>query len=72
MKKYGVIISVVGIIVTAFAGFQFVTRKKVVDMGSLEMMANEHHTLGWSPYWGVGIIAIGLIVYFVGSKSKQL
>jgi hypothetical protein len=72
MKKLGLIILVIGLLVTAFAGFNYVTSEKVVEIGSVKMMANQHHTMDWSPYLGIGIIAIGFVTYLVGTKSKQL
>lgn len=61
---------VVGLIVSVFAGVQYVTREKVVDIGPIEVMADKNHILDWSPYLGIGIAGIGFITFLVGSKDK--
>lgn len=69
MKKVGAIIFVIGLLATVFAGFNIVTREKVVDIGDLEIMANKNHVMDWSPAIGVAIMIVGGIVYVFGSKK---
>jgi len=70
MKKAGLIVLVIGFIVAIFGGVHFVTREKVIDIGSIEVMANKSHMMDWSPYLGIGIMAIGLIIFLIGANSK--
>lgn len=72
MKRIGLITLVVGLIVTAFAGFHYVTRESIIEIGSMHMMANKHHTMDWSPYLGISIILIGVAIYLIGSKNKKV
>ena len=69
MKKIGLIILVVGVLITAVTGFTYVTREKVVDIGSLEITANKRHNLAWSPIVGLVVMAVGGVVYLVGEKK---
>jgi hypothetical protein len=69
MKKIGIIILIIGLIVTMVTGFSFVTRKKVIDIGELEVSANKRHSLSWSPVMGVVMMAIGAGVYLLGTKK---
>ena len=69
MKKIGLIIFVIGVLITAVTGFSYVTREKVVDIGSLEITANERHNLAWSPIVGLVVMAVGGVVYLVGEKK---
>ena len=69
MKQAGIIILVVGLLITVFAGFNFVTKKKVVDIGKLEITKDENHVLDWSPLVGIAVIIIGGGVYFYGVKK---
>jgi hypothetical protein len=69
MKQTGIIILVVGALITAFAGFNFVTKKKVVDIGKLEITKDENHLLDWSPMIGIAVMVIGGGVYFYGVKK---
>jgi hypothetical protein len=69
MKKAGLIIIAIGIILTIFTAVTFFTREKVVDIGSLKITANKPHHLKWSPLIGIAVIGVGGIVYWQSSKS---
>lgn len=69
MKKIGVIILAIGLVITMVTGLSFVTREKVIDIGELEISANKKHSLSWSPIIGVVVMAIGAGVYMVGTKK---
>ncbi len=69
MKKAGIILIVVGLLFTIVTGFKFFTKKKIVDIGSLEISASEPHKLNWSPYLGVGIMIVGGIMFLAGNKK---
>lgn len=70
MKQTGIILLVAGLLITAFAGFNFVTKKKVVDIGKLEITRDENHILDWSPLAGVAIVVIGGGIYLYGAKKQ--
>ena len=59
MKQAGIIILIIGLLITAFAGFNFVTQKKVVEIGKLEITRDENHIMDWSPLAGVAVMLIG-------------
>ena len=69
MKQTGIIIIVVGLLITVFAGFRFVTKKKVVDIGKLEISRDENHVLDWSPLAGIVVMLVGGGVYLYGAKK---
>ena len=69
MKKAGIILIAVGLLLTIITGFKFFTKKKVVDIGSFEISASEPHRLNWSPYLGVGIMVVGGIIFLKGNKK---
>jgi hypothetical protein len=69
MKKAGIILVVIGCIVTVFTGLNFVTKEKVVDIGELEVRANKNHSLSWSPLIGIIIIAAGAGCYMLSTKK---
>jgi hypothetical protein len=70
MKQAGLVLIVVGVLITAFAGFNFVTKKKVVDIGKLEITKDENHIMDWSPLVGIAVILVGGGVYFYGAKKS--
>jgi len=69
-KSIGLAIAIIGLIMTLYTGFTYVTREKIVDIGSVEISADKDHTANWSPYIGIGIMVIGGVVFFAGKKSK--
>lgn len=70
MKRTGLIILVIGLIITVFTGFNYITREKVVDLGELEITKNKNHDITWSPIIGVVVIAIGGGIYLAGTSKK--
>jgi divalent metal cation (Fe/Co/Zn/Cd) transporter len=68
MKKAGIVIMVIGVILTLFTAITFFTKKKVVDIGSLEITADKPHRLSWSPLIGVAIIGVGGVITLVSKK----
>jgi hypothetical protein len=71
MKKAGIVILTVGLIIAVFTATSFITRKKVVEIGSLEVTARRKYTLEWSPLIGAGMIVVGAVLCLVGSGKKK-
>lgn len=69
MKKAGIVVLVIGLIVTFSTGFSFFTKEKVVDIGSVEISADKKHTVSWPPILGLVIAAAGAGMIFFGRKS---
>ena len=69
VKTLGIVIMVIGLIMTLYTGFNYVTKEKVVDIGDFEITADKEHTASWSPFIGIGIIVIGGVVFFAGKKK---
>lgn len=70
MKKTGIAILVIGILITIFTGFQFITKEKVVDIGELQITRDKKHNIAWSPLIGVAMMAVGGGILLFGAKSK--
>jgi hypothetical protein len=70
MKNLGMILIVVGLLMTIITGFNFVTKKKVVDFGSVEINKEEKTPVYWSPVLG-GILLVGGIVITLANRRKS-
>jgi hypothetical protein len=70
MKKVGLVLLVLGVLITIFNGVNFVTKEKVVDIGSLEISADKNHSVNWSPYLGVALIVLGGGAYLLAGKKS--
>jgi hypothetical protein len=69
MKKTGIIILLLGLLLTIFTTFSFFTKEKVVDIGKVEITRNKPHYLKWSPLIGVAVMGIGGFVLWGGYKK---
>ncbi len=68
-KTIGIIIMVIGVVMTLYSGFNYVTREKVLDIGGIEISAEKNHSVSWDSFIGVGIIVIGGVVFLAGKKK---
>jgi uncharacterized membrane protein YidH (DUF202 family) len=69
MKATGIIILIVGLLMTIYTGFNYVTKEKVVDLGELEITKDNQHNVHWQPYLGIGMMVIGGVVLILGRKK---
>lgn len=68
MKTLGLVLIVLGLVMTTITGFNLVTRKKVVDLGSVEINKEEKTPVYWSPVLGGILLVTGIVL--VLSKRK--
>jgi hypothetical protein len=69
MKKVGLVILVIGLVITLFTGFQYVTREKVVDIGEIQISRDKTNSVSWSPFVGLAVMAIGAGMFVLGPKK---
>jgi hypothetical protein len=69
MKKAGIIILILGLILTIFTTVTFFTREKVVDIGEIQINTNKRHHLSWSPLIGVAVMAVGGALILIPFKK---
>jgi hypothetical protein len=72
MKKTGVIILAIGLVMMVLSGFSFFTKEKIVDVGKIEITHNKKHSFDWSPVLGMVVMAVGAGVYLFGSKNNSI
>ncbi len=68
MKKAGIVLIVIGIVMVFITGFNIITKKKVVDIGPIEINRVEKTPIQWSPIVG-GILIVAGIAMTVGGKK---
>jgi drug/metabolite transporter (DMT)-like permease len=68
-KTIGMILIVLGIIMTVYTGFNIQTTKKVVDIGPIEINKEENNPVKWKPIVGILIIVVGGVLVAKGNKS---
>jgi uncharacterized membrane protein YkvI len=70
MKRTGIVLIIIGLILTIITGFGFFTKKEVADIGGVEINAKQKHHVNWSPYVGVGIMVVGGIMLVLGPRDR--
>ncbi len=60
----GILLIVLGAIALAYQGFSYTTREKVIDLGPLQVSADEKHTIPLPPIVGALAIAAGAFILF--------
>jgi uncharacterized membrane protein YdcZ (DUF606 family) len=70
MKIVGIALIIIGIIMIAYTGFNFITTKKVVDFGPIEINKEQNHHVHWPPIAGA-VLLVGGIVIIVSNKKVR-
>jgi hypothetical protein len=70
MKKAGIVIVILGLILTIFTAVTFFTKERVAKIGDINIMANKRHHLNWSPLIGIAVMGIGGIIYVLAPKKQ--
>jgi hypothetical protein len=69
MKKAGIVIVILGLILTIFTAVTFFTKERVAKIGDINIMANKRHHLNWSPLIGIAVMGIGGVVFLASPKK---
>lgn len=69
MKTAGWILIVLGIVMILVRGFTVPVKKKVLDLGPVEINKTENKWVGWPTYAG-GIITLAGVVLVVANRRK--
>ncbi len=68
MKQAGIVILLVGLLMTLYSGFSYFTKEKVVDLGSIEITRDKEHSVDWQPYVGIAVMLAGGAILVFGKK----
>jgi len=71
MKKIGILIMAIGLVLTIITTVTFFTKEKVIDIGKVEITRDKPHHLNWSPFIGIAVMGIGGVVLLFGSKKTR-
>lgn len=71
MKPLGITLIIIGIIMIAYTGFNYVTTERVVDLGPIKVNKEENHPVQWSPIVGVALLIGGIVVIAIDKKNRN-
>jgi hypothetical protein len=72
MKNIAIAFLVLGMLITMFAGYNFSTQDKVVEIGNLEITKKKNHVMQWSLAIGVVVMLIGGGLLFYSNNKKNI
>jgi uncharacterized membrane protein YidH (DUF202 family) len=70
-KTVGIGLIIIGVILTLYTGFNYVTTEKVVDIGPIQINKEKNHPVQWSPFIGGAILIGGIIILLAAGKNKS-
>ena len=70
-KPIGFVLVVLGIIMIAYTGFNYVTTEKVVDLGPLQINQKKNHSVKWPPIIGAVLLVGGIVVLVFSKKDNK-
>lgn len=71
MKTLGILLIVIGGIMTVFTGFNIITQEEVVDVGPLEINKEEKTPVYWSPVTGAILLVAGVVIVATSRKGSR-
>ena len=69
MKASGIILIVIGILLTIFTAVTYFTKEKVIDIGQLHVTREQPHYVYWSPVVGLILVGVGGGLLWRSGKS---
>ena len=54
-----------------YTGFSYITEKRVVDIGSLQVNKEERHFVQWPPIAGAILLIGGIVIIATGRSTKS-
>jgi len=69
-SNVGIVLVILGILMFVYTGIDFITKKRVVDIGPIKIDKEENHPVQWSPIVGVVLIISGIVVVLRGRKER--
>lgn len=69
MKKVGIALIIIGIIVTIFSGISLQREESVIEVGDVEVTREEDKELTWPRWVGIAVIGGGVVVLLLGSRK---
>jgi hypothetical protein len=69
MKQVGIVLLILGLVLTVFTSFSFFTKEKVVDIGEIKITKDEPDSVNWSPLAGIAVMGIGGALLWQSGKK---
>jgi len=68
-KTIGIILLIIGIIMIAYTGFNYVTTETLVDLGPINVETKKNNFVKFSPFIGGAIAIVGVFLLLWRNKA---
>jgi hypothetical protein len=68
-KKTGILVLILGLVLTIFTTVTFFTRERVAKIGNVNITANKRHHLNWSPLVGIAVMGVGGVMLWMSPRK---
>ena len=72
MKTLGILLIVIGGIMTVFTGFNVITKEEVADVGPIEINKTEKKPVYWSPVTGAILLVAGIVIVATSRRGSRV
>jgi len=69
MKKFGIVLIILGIVISVFSGITFKQEESIVEIGDMEVTREKEREVNWPQWAGVAVIAAGVVIFIAGRKK---
>ncbi len=69
MKKLGIALIILGIVITVFSGITFQQEESIVEIGDVEVTREREREVNWPQWAGVVVVVAGAVVLLAGRKK---
>ncbi len=69
MKKFGIVLIILGIVISVFSGITFKQEESIVEIGDMEVTREKEREVNWPQWAGVVVIAAGVAIFIAGRKK---
>jgi hypothetical protein len=66
----GIVLIVLGVVVLAYQGIPYTSRKKIIDIGPIQATHETKKTIPMSPILGGVALAGGIVLVIIGIRAK--
>ena len=70
MKITGIFIMIAGLGLTIYTAFSYFTQRKMLEVGSVELIRNQPNYLSWAPFIGLAIMVVGAYLILQARKEQ--
>jgi drug/metabolite transporter (DMT)-like permease len=68
-RTFGIILTIIGIVMLIWGGFSYTKQEKVIDAGPIQVSADKKETVNWPPYVGAAVLVAGIVLLVSRKKT---